>query len=103
MANVVISNFINERWVDRLYQNFDKSIYLLKPDGTIDPCKIKKVKSKYYLTSTGKWFNNAGLRIDEPAIDIDKKQELSKFQNEIKQSEIDAKFNKLKQTIARGN
>ncbi|WMM95768.1 hypothetical protein HTVC142P_gp2 [Pelagibacter phage HTVC142P] len=76
-------------------------MYLLKPDGTVDPCKVKKVKSKYYLTSTGKWFNSAGLRIDEPA-SVDKKQELNKFHSEIKQAEIDAKFQKLKQTI-RGN
>ena len=101
MANIVVSNFINERWVDRLYQNFNKSVYLLKPDGTVDPCKVKKVKSKYYLTSTGKWFNSAGLRIDEPA-GLDKRQELNKFHGELKQAEIDAKFQKLKQTI-RGN
>ena len=104
MANVVISNFINERWVDRIYQTFSKTPYVLKPDGTIENCKIKKVKSNnksYFLTSTGKWFNNSGLRIDEPA-GLDVKAERSKFQNELKQSEFDAKFNKLKQTI-RGN
>jgi hypothetical protein len=101
MANVVISNFINERWVDRIYQTFSKTPYVLKPDGTIENCKIKKVKSKYYLTSTGKWFNNAGLRIDEPA-GLDIKAERSKFDSEIKQADLDAKFIKLKQTI-RGN
>jgi len=93
MPNIVVSNFINERWVDRLYQNFNKSVYLLKPDGKVDPCKVKKVKSKYYLTSTGKWFNSAGLRIDEPA---------GLVKSEIEQAETDAKFQKLKQTI-RGN
>jgi hypothetical protein len=101
MPNIVVSNFINERWVDRLYQNFNKSVYLLKPDGKVDLCKVKKVKSKYYLTSTGKWFNSAGLRIDEPA-GLDKRAELSKFKSEIEQAETDAKFQKLKQTI-RGN
>ena len=101
MPNVVISNFINDKWVDRIYMAFNKTPYLLKPDGTIENCKIKKVKSKYYLTSTGKWFNNAGLRIDEPA-GLDVKTERSKFDSEIKQADIDAKFIKLKQTI-RGN
>ena len=80
---------------------FNETPYLLKPDGTIENCKIKKVKSKYFLTSTGKWFNNSGLRIDEPA-GIDINAERSKFQAELKQAEFDAKFNKLKQTI-RGN
>jgi len=83
---------------------FNETPYLLKPDGTIENCKIKKVKSNnksYFLTSTGKWFNNSGLRIDEPA-GLDVKAERSKFQDELKQSEFDAKFNKLKQTI-RGN
>jgi len=101
MPNVVISNFINDKWVDRIYMAFNKTPYLLKPDGTIENCKIKKVKSKYYLTSTGKWFNNSGLRIDEPA-GLDIKAERSKFDSEIKQADLDAKFNKLKQTI-RGN
>jgi hypothetical protein len=101
MPNVVISNFINDKWVDRIYMAFNKTPYLLKPDGTIENCKIKKVKSKYYLTSTGKWFNNSGLRIDEPA-GLDVKAERSKFDSEIKQADLDAKFNKLKQTI-RGN
>ena len=101
MPNVVISNFINDKWVDRIYMAFNKTPYLLKPDGTIENCKIKKVKSKYFLTSTGKWFNNSGLRIDEPA-GIDIKAERSKFDSEIKQADLDAKFNKLKQTI-RGN
>jgi len=101
MPNVVISNFINDKWVDRIYMAFNKTPYLLKPDGTIENCKIKKVKSKYFLTSTGKWFNNSGLRIDEPA-GLDVKAERSKFDSEIKQADLDAKFNKLKQTI-RGN
>ena len=101
MPNVVISNFINDKWVDRIYMAFNKTPYLLKPDGTIENCKIKKVKSKYYLTSTGKWFNNSGLRIDEPA-GLDVKAERIKFQAELKQADLDAKFNKLKQTI-RGN
>jgi len=101
MPNVVISNFINDKWVDRIYMAFNKTPYLLKPDGTIENCKIKKVKSKYFLTSTGKWFNNSGLRIDEPA-GIDINAERSKFDSEIKQADFDAKFNKLKQTI-RGN
>jgi len=101
MPNVVISNFINDKWVDRIYMAFNKTPYLLKPDGTIENCKIKKVKSKYFLTSTGKWFNNSGLRIDEPA-GVDIKAERSKFDSEIKQADIDAKFIKLKQTI-RGN
>lgn len=104
MPNVVISNFINDKWVDRIYMAFNKTPYLLKPDGTIENCKIKKVKSNkksYFLTSTGKWFNNSGLRIDEPA-GIDINAERSKFQAELKQADLDAKFNKLKQTI-RGN
>ena len=104
MPNVVISNFINDKWVDRIYMAFNETPYLLKPDGTIENCKIKKVKSNnksYFLTSTGKWFNNSGLRIDEPA-GLDVKAERSKFQDELKQSEFDAKFNKLKQII-RGN
>ena len=54
MPNVVISNFINDKWVDRIYMAFNKTPYLLKPDGTIENCKIKKVKSNkksYFLTS----------------------------------------------------
>lgn len=102
MANVIVSNFINDKWVDRLYQNFDKSVYLLKPNGTVDPCKIKKVKSKYYLTDNGKWFNSSGLRIDEP-VGLDKKNELSNFKAEINQAERDAKFKQLKLKIIRGH
>ena len=42
------------------------------------------------------------MRIDEPA-GLDKRAELSKFHSELEKAEIDAKFQKLKQTITKGH
>jgi len=101
VLNNVASNFINDKWIERLYMNVNKSVYLVRPDGEIDSCKIKKVKSKYYLTSTGKWFDNSGLPC-QPPVDVDVNNERSYFKAEIKKAEEEAKFEQLKQKIIKG-
>jgi hypothetical protein len=99
--NMIVSNFINDKWIERLYMNVNKFIYLVKPDGVVEDCKIKKIKSKYYLTSSGKWFDNSGLPCATPA-DINVDNERNSFNAEIQKAEEEAKFERLKQKIIKG-
>ena len=99
--NMIVSNFINDKWIERLYMKIDKSVYLVKPDGGVDDCKVKKIKSKYYLTSSGKWFDNSGLPCATPT-DINVDNERNSFNAEIKKAEEEAKFERLKQKIIKG-
>lgn len=100
-SNTIVSNFVNDKWIERLYMNVNKSVYLVRPDGEVDSCKVKKVKSKYYLTSTGKWFDNSGLPCDTPT-DVNVDNERSSFKAEIQKADEEAKFEQLKQKIIKG-
>lgn len=100
-SNTIVSNFVNDKWIERLYMNVNKSVYLVRPDGEVDSCKVKKVKSKYYLTSTGKWFDNSGLPCETPT-DVNVDNERSSFKAEIQKADEEAKFEQLKQKIIKG-
>lgn len=42
-SNTIVSNFVNDKWIERLYMNVNKSVYLVRPDGEVDSCKVKKL------------------------------------------------------------
>ena len=47
MGTIILSNFINDKFVDRIYQNFNKSYYLVLKDGSLYSGKIKQIKKIY--------------------------------------------------------
>ena len=101
MDNQVVSNFVNDKWIDRLYQRFNKSIYLIQKDGTEykGAIKTKKFSGKTYsFTEDGRWFDSSGLPIEAPS-SVDLKTEISTLKSEIKQRERDSKFQALKSTL----
>ena len=108
MDNQVVSNFVNDKWIDRLYQRFNKSIYLIQKDGTgyKGAIKTKKFSGKTYsFTEDGRWFDSSGLPVKAPS-SVDLKAEISTLKSEIKQRERDFKFQALKSTLTnnlRGN
>ena len=44
MDNQVVSNFINDKWIDRLYQKLNGKVYLIQNDGTEYKGAIKTKK-----------------------------------------------------------
>ena len=108
MDNQVVYNFVNDKCIDRLYQRFNKSIYLIQKDGTEykGAIKTKKFSGKTYsFTEDGRWFDSSGLPVKAPS-SVDLKAEISTLKSEIKQRERDFKFQALKSTLTnnlRGN
>ena len=69
MNNIIISNFINERFIDRIYMNFNKTLKLINKDGSTYTGQIKTIKKngfKFYMSEDKRFFNNSGLPIDKP-------------------------------------
>jgi len=88
MDNQVVSNFVNDKWIDRLYQRFNKCAI-----------KTKKFSGKTYsFTENGRWFDSSGLPVEAPS-SVDLKTEISTLKSEIKQRERDSKFQALKSTL----
>jgi len=108
MTNIHLANYIKDKWIDRLYQRFNKSIYLIQKDGTEykGAIKTKKFSGKTYsFTEDGRWFDSSGLPVEAPS-SVDLKTEISTLKSEIKQRERDSKFQALKSTLTnnlRGN
>lgn len=99
--NILLSNFINDAWIDRVYQDLQGKLYLKRPSGETVDCKLKTIKKRYMLASTGQWFNSSGLPIDPPQ-DVNVTEELATLKKEMKQADQDAKFNALKAKIISG-
>lgn len=101
MTNVHLANFINDQWIDRLYQRFNKSIYLIQKDGTEykGAIKTKKFSGKTYsFTEDNRWFDVMGLPVSAPS-NVDLKNEINLLKSELKQKERDAKFQALKTNL----
>tara|TARA_A100001201_G_scaffold47509_2_gene47724 strand:- start:313 stop:624 length:312 start_codon:yes stop_codon:yes gene_type:complete len=99
MENMIVSNFINDQYIDRIYISFNKQPYLVLKNGKQFEGKIKELKikgKKYFLTNNNKWFDNCGLPINAPE---DTKEELNKFKNEIKKDEEEKRYIQLKNKI----
>ena len=101
MTNIHLANYIKDKWIDRLYQRFNKSIYLIQKDGTEykGAIKTKKFSGKTYsFTEDNRWFDRSGLPVQAPS-SVDLKTEISTLKSEIKQRERDSKFQNLKSTL----
>tara|TARA_R100001509_G_C4705081_1_gene161379 strand:+ start:236 stop:541 length:306 start_codon:yes stop_codon:yes gene_type:complete len=101
MATIVLSNFINDEFIDRVYQNLHGKIYLIQKDGTIYKGKLKTKKInniKYTFTEDGRFFDNCGIPTEKPK-NINIQEELKNFKKEIKEEEINKKFEELKNKI----
>lgn len=48
MKEIIISNIIDDVFIDRIYQNFNKSLILINKDGSEYLGKIKTLKKKWY-------------------------------------------------------
>tara|TARA_R100001463_G_scaffold12136_1_gene33409 strand:+ start:183 stop:512 length:330 start_codon:yes stop_codon:yes gene_type:complete len=101
MDNQVVSNFINEQWIDRLYQTLHGKVYLIQKDSTEykGAIKTKKFSGKSFsFTEDGRWFNSSGLPVAKPS-EADTKAEISILKSEIQKREEDKKFQDLKSKI----
>ena len=101
MNNQVVSNFVKDKWIDRLYQTLQGKVYLIQKDSTEykGAIKTKKFSSKTYsFTEDNRWFDRSGLPVQAPS-SVDLKIEISTLKSEIKQKERDSKFQNLKSTL----
>ena len=101
MDNQVVSNFVNEQWIDRLYQTLHGKVYLIQKDSTEykGAIKTKKFSGKAFsFTEDGRWFDSSGLPVAKPS-EADTKAEISILKSEIKKREEDKKFQDLKSKI----
>ena len=98
MDNQVVSNFVNEQWIDRLYQTLHGKVYLIQKDSTEykGAIKTKKFSGKTFsFTEDGRWFNGSGFPVEKP-FEADTKVEISILKSEIKKREENQKFQDLK-------
>ena len=101
MDNQVVSNFVNEQWIDRLYQTLHGKVYLIQKDSTEykGAIKTKKFSGKSFsFTEDGRWFDSSGLPVAKPS-EADTKAEISILKSEIQKREEDKKFQDLKSKI----
>ena len=101
MDNQVISNFMNDKWIDRLYQKLNGKVYLIQKDGTEykGAIQTKKFSGKTYsFTEDNRWFDKSGLPVQAPS-SVDLKSEISTLKSEVKQKERDAKFPAYKSNL----
>ncbi len=101
MDNQVVSNFINDKWIDRLYQKLNGKVYLIQNDGTEykGAIKTKKFSGKTFsFTEDGRWFDRSGLPVAKPS-EADTKVEISILKSEIKKREEDKKFQAFKNKL----
>lgn len=100
----IVSNFMNDQFINRVYIGFNKKPYLILKNGLEFEGKIKTIKIKnilYYFTNTNLWFDNSGMPINKPD-SIDTKEEIKKLNEEIKKEEENKKFEELKKKIING-
>ena len=70
----VISNFMNGKWIDRIYQDLYGTLELVNKDSTTYKGKINKRSIKLkdsslsyvHVTADQRWFNKQGMPIDKP-------------------------------------
>ena len=70
----VISNFMNNKWIDRIYQDMYGNIKLVNKDFTTYKGKINKRSIKLkdgslsyvHVTADQRWFDKQGMPIDRP-------------------------------------
>ena len=70
----VISNFMNDKWIDRIYQDMYGHLELVNKDFTIYKGKINKRSIKLkdgslsyvHVTADQRWFDRQGMPIDKP-------------------------------------
>ena len=101
MYNQVVSNFVNDKWIDRLYQTLQGKIYLIQKDGTEykGAIQTKKFSGKTYsFTEDNRWFDKSGLPVQAPS-SVDLKNEISTLKSEVIQRERDSKFQALKSNL----
>ncbi len=105
MTTEVLSNFINDKWIDRLYCNFNGRVYLIQADGSEYDGAIKQIsilgkygRTRVSFTEDGRWFDNAGMPIDKPE-SVDAKTEINRLKAEVKQQKFDAKFKAYKNLV----
>ena len=101
MKEIIISNIINDVFIDRIYQNFNKSLILINKDGSEYLGKIKTFKKdgiKFYMTADKRYFNNCGLPIEKPNF-LNEDEELKILNEEIKKEIEDKKFKELKRKL----
>ena len=101
MDNQVVSNFVNEQWIDRLYQTLHGKVYLIQKDSTEYKGAIKTTKfsgKNYSFTEDNRWFDSSGLPVAKPS-EADTKAEISILKSEIQKREVDKKFQDLKSKI----
>ena len=101
MDNQVVSNFVNEQWIDRLYRTLHGKVYLIQKDSTEykGAIQTKKFSGKTFIfTEDGRWFDRSGLPVAKPS-EADTKVEISILKSEIKKREEDKKFQALKNKL----
>ena len=101
MDNQVVSNFVNDKWIDRLYQTLQGKVYLIQKDSTQykGAIQTKKFSGKTYsFTEDNRWFDKSGLPVQAPS-GVDLKNEISTLKSEVIQRERDSKFQELKSKL----
>ena len=68
-----VSNIIDDKPIDRIYQNVSGSLQLILKDGSTYRSKIEKKSIKlddgtlgHVFHADGKWFDRTGLPINKP-------------------------------------
>ena len=101
MDNQVVSNFINDKWIDRLYCKLTNQFILFKKIALNIKELSKQISNSqnktYSFTEDGRWFDSSGLPVEAPS-SVDLKTEINKLKSEIKQRERDF-FQALKSTL----
>lgn len=75
----VESNYINEKYIDRIYSGYNQMPRLIQADGSVYTGKIYKksrprpridgsgnFKQTIYVTADDRWFDNSGIPIEKP-------------------------------------
>lgn len=83
MSSEITSNFMNGKWIDRIYQDMYGHLNLVNIDGTNYEGKIHKKSIKLenqslsyvHVTDDRRWFNKQGMPIAKPKNLITRKEE----------------------------
>ena len=105
MTTEVLSNFINDKWIDRLYCNFNGRVYLIQADGSEYDGAIGEIsvlgksgKTRVRFTEDGRWFDQGGMPIDKPA-SVDAVKEINRLKAENDRKKREAKFEAYKKSL----
>jgi len=105
MKEVVLSNFIQDKWIDRLYCTLHGKVYLIQKDGSeydgaIGEISIlgKSGKTRVRFTEDGRWFDQGGMPIDKPS-SVDAEKEINRLKAENDRQKREAKFEAYKKSL----